>query len=79
LITIQRDDYVFEALTIIIKRNRKRIGVTNNKGGMIGILGQIDILSHYANHTYVIVSKIKNANKDEDIKIASNDLLNISK
>ncbi|MCT7616287.1 DUF294 nucleotidyltransferase-like domain-containing protein [Aliarcobacter butzleri] len=79
LLTIQKDDYLFEALTILIKRNIKRIGVTNNDGEMIGILEQIDILSHFANHTYVIESKIKNANKVEDLKIASNEFLNIIK
>ncbi|MCT7551854.1 DUF294 nucleotidyltransferase-like domain-containing protein [Aliarcobacter butzleri] len=79
LLTIQKDDYLFEALTILIKRNIKRIGVTNNNGEMIGILEQIDILSHFANHTYVIESKIKNANKVEDLKIASNEFLNIIK
>ncbi|MCT7563932.1 DUF294 nucleotidyltransferase-like domain-containing protein [Aliarcobacter butzleri] len=79
LLTIQKDDYLFEALTILIKRNIKRIGVTNNNGEMIGILEQIDILSHFANHTYVIESKIKNANKVEDLKIASSEFLNIIK
>ncbi|MFX4234637.1 DUF294 nucleotidyltransferase-like domain-containing protein [Aliarcobacter butzleri] len=79
LLTIQKDDYLFEALTILIKRNIKRIGVTNNNGEMIGILEQIDILSHFANHTYVIESKIKNANKVEDLRIASNEFLNIIK
>ncbi|MCT7908265.1 DUF294 nucleotidyltransferase-like domain-containing protein [Arcobacter lacus] len=79
LLTIQKDDYLFEALTILIKRNIKRIGVTNSNGEMIGILEQIDILSHFANHTYVIESKIKNANKVEDLKIASNEFLNIIK
>lgn len=79
LLTIQKDDYLFEALTILIKRNIKRIGVTNNNGEMIGILEQIDILSHFANHTYVIESKIKNAKKVEDLKIASGEFLNIIK
>ena len=79
LLTIQKDDYLFEALTILIKRNIKRIGVTNSSGEMIGILEQIDVLSHFANHSYVIESKIKNANKVEDLKIASNEFLNIIK
>lgn len=59
LLTVSNDDYLFEALTILIKRNIKRIGVTNNRGEMIGILEQIDVLSHFANHTYVVDSKIK--------------------
>lgn len=79
LLTVHNDDYLFEALTILIKKNIKRIGVTNNKGEMIGILEQIDVLSHFANHTYVVDSKIKKAKKIEDLKDASKDLLNIIK
>ena len=79
LLTVNHDDYLFEALTILIKKNIKRIGVTNNAGEMIGILEQIDVLSHFANHTYVVDSKIKRAKNIEDLKSASMDLLNIIK
>lgn len=79
LLTVHNDDYLFEALTILIKKNIKRIGVTNNKGEMIGILEQIDVLSHFANHTYVVDSKIKKAKDIEGLKSASMDLLNIIK
>ena len=79
LLTVNNDDYLFEALTILIKRNIKRIGVTNSKGEMIGILEQIDVLSHFANHSYVVDSKIKKAKNVEDLKSASKDLINIIK
>ena len=79
LMTVFPDDYLFEALTVLIKRNIKRIGVTNSKGEMIGILEQIDVLSHFANHTYVVDSQIKKAKTIKDLKHASNDLLNIIK
>ena len=77
LLTVHNDDYLFDALTILIKRNIKRIGVTNRDGEMIGILEQIDILSHFANHTYVVDSKIKKSKNVEDLKLASQDLINI--
>ena len=77
LLTIQKDDYLFEALTILVKRNIKRVGVVNSNGEMVGILEQIDILSHFANHTYVIESKIKNAKNVQDLKNASKDFLDI--
>ncbi len=77
LLTVFSDDYLFEALTLLIKRNIKRVGVTNNDGEMIGILEQIDVLSHFANHTYVVDSKIKKAKNIEDLKNASSDLINI--
>ena len=79
LMTVFHDDYLFEALTVLIKRNIKRIGVTNRKGEMIGILEQIDVLSHFANHTYVVDSQIKKAKSIDDLKHASKDLLNIIK
>jgi CBS domain-containing protein len=79
LLTVHNDDYLFEALTLLIKKNIKRIGVTNSKGEMIGILEQIDVLSHFANHTYVVDSKIKKAKNVDDLKSASKDLLNIIK
>jgi len=77
LLTIKNDDYLFEALTILVKKNIKRVGVTNHNRQMIGILEQIDILSHFANHTYVIESKIKNAKNIEDLKDASKDFIDI--
>lgn len=79
LLTVTNDDYLFEALTILIKKNIKRIGVTNSKNEMIGVLEQIDVLSHFANHTYVVDSKIKKAKDVQDLKSASMDLLNIIK
>ena len=79
LLTVHNDDYLFEALTVLIKKNIKRIGVTNSKGEMIGILEQMDVLSHFANHTYVVDSKIKKAKNINDLKSASMDLLNIIK
>ncbi|OCL92266.1 DUF294 nucleotidyltransferase-like domain-containing protein [Aliarcobacter thereius] len=77
LLTIKNDDYLFEALTILVKKNIKRVGVVNNSGEMLGILEQIDILSHFANHTYVIESKISKAKNIEDLKDASKDFMDI--
>lgn len=77
LLSISKDDYLFEALTILVKRNIKRIGVVDSNGEMIGVLEQIDILSHFANHTYVIESKIKNAKNVDDLKEASKDFIDV--
>jgi CBS domain-containing protein len=79
LISVQNDDYLFDAFSLLIKNNIKRIGVKNSKGEMIGVLEQIDVLSHFANHTYVVDSKIKKAKTIEDLKEASNELINTIK
>ncbi len=77
--SINKEDYLFDALTLLIKKSIKRIGVINTKGELLGILEQIDILSHFANHTYVVDTKIKNANNLEDLKDASNELISTIK
>ena len=77
--TVFNDEYLFEALTVLIKRNIKRIGVINNQGEMIGVLEQIDVLSHFANNTYVVDTKIKKAKTIKELKNSSNDLINIIK
>ena len=79
LLTINKDDYLFDAFSMLIKRSIKRIGVTNTSGEMIGVLEQIDVLSHFANHTYVVDSKIKKAKSIEELKEASIELINTIK
>ncbi len=79
LLTVSNDDYLFEALTLLIKKGIKRVGVTNNKNELVGILEQLDVLSHFANHTFVVDTQIKKAKTIKDLKSASSDLLNIIK
>ncbi|RXK11480.1 cyclic nucleotide-binding protein [Halarcobacter mediterraneus] len=79
ILTVNLDDYLFEALTLLIKKNIKRVGVVNNEGEIQGTLEQIDVLSHFANHTYVVDSKIKNARTLKDLKEASGELVDTVK
>lgn len=79
LLSINKDDYLFDALTLLIKKNIKRVGVIDNKGEMVGVLEQIDVLSHFANHTYVVDNKIKNAKNLEELKEASSELISTIK
>ena len=79
LLSVNQDDYLFDSFSLLIKKNIKRVGVVNNEGEMVGILEQIDVLSHFANHTYVVDSKIKNAKTVEDLKEASVELINTIK
>ncbi|WP_419764099.1 MAG: DUF294 nucleotidyltransferase-like domain-containing protein [Arcobacter sp.] len=76
LLSVNKEDYLFDAFSLLIKKNIKRIGVVDNDNNMIGILEQIDILSHFANHTYVVDSKIKKAGNIIDLKQASIELIN---
>ena len=79
ILCVQQDDYLFDALSLLIKKNIKRVGVVNPDGKIEGILEQIDVLSHFANHTYVVDSKIKKSQNIEELKEASVELINTIK
>jgi len=78
IITIEADDYLFNALLAFTKYSIKRIVVTR-KGSIVGILEQLDLLSYFANHTYLVAVQIRKAETVEELKQASVDLINIIK
>ncbi len=78
IITIEVDDYLFNALLSFTKHSIKRIVVTR-KGEIVGILEQLDLLSYFANHTYLVAVQIRKAETIDELKQASFDLINIIK
>jgi CBS domain-containing protein len=78
IITIEHNDFLFNALLSFTKNSIKRIVVTKNDK-VIGILEQLDLLSYFANHTYLVAVQIKKANSIEELKLASQDFINIIK
>lgn len=78
IITIEAEDYLFNALLAFTKHSIKRIVVTK-EGKIIGILEQLDLLSYFANHTYLVAVQIRKAQSIEDLKQASSDLISIVK
>ncbi len=78
LITIDEDDFLFNALFLFTKYGIKRVGVTKN-AKLTGVLEQIDLLSFFANQTHLAVVKTQNATSIEELKEASLDYINIVK
>lgn len=70
MLTIDKEDFLFNAYLSLIRENIKRLGVTEN-GKLIGVLEQIDILSYFANHSHLITVKIERAQTIEELKEAS--------
>lgn len=66
LITIDKDDFLFNALLLFIKHSIKRLAVMD-EGRVIGILEQIDLLSHFANNSYLIAMQVSKAKSIEEI------------
>ncbi len=78
IITIEHNDFLFNALLSFTKNSIKRIMVMKD-GRVIGILEQLDLLSYFANHTYLVAVQIKKAISIEELKLASQDFINIIK
>ena len=78
IITIEAEDYLFNALLVFTKHSIKRIVVTSH-GRIIGVLEQLDLLSYFANHSYLVAVQIKKAQSIDELKQASLDLINIIK
>ncbi|AFL68180.1 DUF294 nucleotidyltransferase-like domain-containing protein [Sulfurospirillum barnesii] len=76
LIGIEASDYLFNALLSFTKHAIKRLVVMEH-GKIIGILEQLDLLSYFANHSYLVAVKIKKAGSIEELKEASGDFIHI--
>lgn len=76
IITIDINDFLFNALLSITKNEIKRLVVTD-KGEVIGILEQLDLLSYFANHSHLVSVQIDKAKTIEDLKNLQRDLKNL--
>lgn len=79
IITINENDFLFNAQLLMAKHGLKRLGVTNNEGKMIGILDQISLSSFFATHTFSVSNKIEKAETIEELKDASLSFIKIIK
>ena len=73
LITLPRNDFLFNALAIMTKRAIRHIVITDG-AEIVGILEQLDLLNYLANHSYIIANQIEHAASQEDLQEASNNI-----
>lgn len=73
LLTIERNDFLFNALLLFTKHGVKRLVVMDHDE-VVGILEQLDLLSHFANHTHLIASSIDRAESIEELQSAERSL-----
>lgn len=76
LITIERSDFLFNALLLFTKHGVKRLIVVDNDT-IVGILEQLDLLSHFANHTHLIAASIDRALSIDELKSAQRSLTHL--
>ncbi|MBV5321332.1 MAG: cyclic nucleotide-binding/CBS domain-containing protein [Sulfuricurvum sp.] len=76
LITIERHDFLFNALLLFTKHGIKRLVVVENDV-IVGILEQLDLLSHFANHTHLIAASIDRAVSIDELQNAQRSLTHL--
>lgn len=76
LITIERSDFLFNALLLFTKHGVKRLVVIENDV-IVGILEQLDLLSHFANHTHLIAASIDRAGSIDELQNAQRSLTHL--
>jgi len=73
LITVQPDDYLFNALIIMTQQHIERVVVMKD-GEMSGIVELTDVLSYFSSHSHVIGLRIERAQTVADLKEAAQGL-----
>ncbi len=76
IITIDKQDFLFNALLLFTKHGIKRL-VVLEEGKIIGVLEQLDLLSYFASHSHLIAMQIVKAKDVEQLKLLGRDLLNL--
>lgn len=76
IITIERSDFLFNALLLMTTKMIKRV-VVKDKEKIVGVLEQLDLLSYFANHSHLIAMQITKAQSLEELKAVEDDLKNL--
>ncbi|CAB1370412.1 DUF294 nucleotidyltransferase-like domain-containing protein [Denitratisoma oestradiolicum] len=67
LVTVHRQDFVFDALVAMIRKGIHRLVVLDGER-IFGILEQLDLLSFLANHSHIISLQIEQAHSVADLE-----------
>ncbi|EDZ62248.1 cyclic nucleotide-binding domain-containing protein [Sulfurimonas gotlandica GD1] len=76
LISIDIEDFLFNALLIMTHSEIKRVVVMKNNE-ILGVLEQLDLLSYFANHSHLVAVQIDKAKTIDDLKALQEDLKNL--
>ncbi len=76
LIDMGPNDFLFNALLRMTHYNINRLVIREGRT-LHGVLEQIDLLSYLSNHSHLVAVQIERAQSREDLKWASQDLVNV--
>ncbi len=73
IVSVQQDDFIFEALILMTRHNKRRLAVKAN-GDFIGVLEDIDILGLVAGNSQLVPGRIDRAQNIDDLAGAALDI-----
>ncbi|WP_148219148.1 DUF294 nucleotidyltransferase-like domain-containing protein [Azospirillum sp. B510] len=76
LLTLDRDDLLFNALVLMTRHAVRRVVVTE-AGAIVGLLGQSDLLAVLSNHSQVIGVQVDHAADPADLRRASRSVVEL--
>lgn len=76
LITIEQQDFLFNALLLFTQHHIKRVAVVSDKR-IVGVLEQLDLLSFFANHSHLVATQIDKAENVDELKAILGDMVSL--
>src|SRR5262249_16101536 len=73
VVAVDQDDFAFEALILMTRPNKRRLGVKAN-GSFVGVLEDIDVLGLVAGNSQLIPGRIDRAQRIDDLAQAALDI-----
>jgi CBS domain-containing protein len=73
VVTVEQDDFIFEALILMTRHSKRRLAVRAN-GSYVGVLEDIDILGLVAGNSQLVPGRIDRARSLDDLAPAAQDI-----
>ena len=73
LVTIRPTDFMFSALLLMTRHDKRRLVVTDDDG-FVGILDEIDVLGFLSSNSHVVAARIDKAASLEDLRPAAQEI-----
>jgi CBS domain-containing protein len=73
VVSVDQDDFIFEALILMTRHNKRRLAVQAN-GSFVGVLEDIDILGLVAGNSQLVPGRIDRAKSIDDLAQAAQDI-----
>ena len=73
VVTVEQDDFIFEALILMTRHSKRRLAVRAN-GSYVGVLEDIDILGLVAGNSQLVPGRIDRARGLDDLAQAAQDI-----